>query len=249
MEKSKSAGATRPSGRRRDQLASLEAAQKKKQRRRTASTVVLCVVLATALLAYPVYLVVNDYRASSASIEQVGVALEGAGCDPVVEDAATGNQNHVADGAPVSYPQTPPASGPHYASPASFTKRFYTADDRPAVATLVHNLEHAYTVVWYRDTMPTEQLDDLERIAKSFASDQYDPEQKLITAPWGESDGGGFPEGKNVVLTRWYADPQAPSDATKQKGVRQSCSTASGAAVKDFMSKYPYTASPEPEGA
>ena len=52
-----------------------------------------------------------------------------------------------------------------------------------------------------------------------------------------------------VQLTRWTADPSDPSDPSKQLGVRQSCELVSGQAVKDFMAKYPYTASPEPNGA
>ena len=58
-----------------------------------------------------------------------------------------------------------------------------------------------------------------------------------------------FPDGKNVVLTRWTADPSDPSDPSKQLGVRQSCELVSGQAVKDFMAKYPYENSPEPNGA
>jgi hypothetical protein len=58
-----------------------------------------------------------------------------------------------------------------------------------------------------------------------------------------------LPEGKNIVLARWTADPNDPSDPTKQVGVRQSCGLVSGQAIKDFMAKYPYTSSPEPNGA
>lgn len=245
-QESKGPGA---SASRRSRIASIEEARKREQRRRTLGVAGICFVLAAALLSYPLYLVTAEYRASRISLEELGAATTAAGCGPVAEDTATGNQNHVPDGTPVSYDQTPPASGPHYAAPAPFTKRFYTAADRPAVATLVHNLEHAYTVVWYRDTMPKDQLKDVQSIAKTFAGDEYNPEQKLVAAPWNEADGGSFPDGKNVVLTRWYADPQAPADTAKQRGVRQSCSTVSGAAVADFMKQYPYTSSPEPNGA
>jgi hypothetical protein len=57
---------------RRDKLASLEAARKKEQRSRTIKLLVICLVLAIALLAYPVYLFVDDYRARNASIEDLG---------------------------------------------------------------------------------------------------------------------------------------------------------------------------------
>jgi hypothetical protein len=234
---------------RRDKLASLEAARKKEQRTRTIKLLVICLVLAIALLAYPVYLFVDDYRARNASIEDFGASIAAAGCDPIAEHEATGNQDHVAEGTKVDYGQTPPDSGSHFQSPAPFTKQFYAEADRPAVETLVHNLEHGYTVVWYRADAPSEQIKDLQRIAKTFASDEYDPTKKFIAAPWAESDGAGFPAGKNVVITRWTADPNDPSNPSTQRGVRQTCAEVSGAAIKDFMAKYPVANSPEPSGA
>ena len=143
---------------RRDKLASFEAARKKEQRNRTIRLLVICIVLAMALLAYPVYLFVDDYRARNATIADIGSSLAAAGCDPIAEQPATGNQDHVPDGTKVDYDQTPPDSGSHYPTPAPFTKHFYTAADRPAVETLVHNLEHGYTVVWYRADAPSEQI-------------------------------------------------------------------------------------------
>ncbi len=236
-------------GNRRQKLAALQDQQKSAQRRRTGGLLVICLVLAAALLSYPIYLVVKDSQASSATLADLGVASDAAGCDAVATHPASGNQNHVADGTKVPYDRTPPDSGPHYASPAPFTKRFYTADDRPAVETLVHNLEHGYTVVWYRASAPQSDVDALSAIAKTFTSEDYDPTQKFIAAPWTDADGAGFPEGKNVVMTRWTADPTNPADTTKQLGVRQACTAVSGAAVESFMQTYPSTSSPEPNGA
>ncbi|MBA3528726.1 MAG: hypothetical protein H0T91_05355, partial [Propionibacteriaceae bacterium] len=108
------------SGNRRDKLASFEAARKKEQRRRNLGMLVICVVLALALLAYPLYLFVDDYRASKVSIGDLGASVANAGCDPARENAAKGNEEHVADGTPVTYDQHPPDSGPHYATPAPF---------------------------------------------------------------------------------------------------------------------------------
>ena len=234
---------------RRDKLASLEAARKKEQRSRTIKLLVICLVLAIALLAYPVYLFVDDYRARNASIEDLGASIGAAGCDPVTEHEATGNQDHVAEGTKVDYSQTPPDSGKHYPSPAPFTKQFYAEADRPPVETLVHNLEHGYTVVWYRADAPSKQIKNLQRIAKTFGSDNYDPADKFIAAPWSAADGAGLPDGKNIGITRWTADPNDPSNPAMQKGVRQACTEVSGAAIKDFMTKYPVANSPEPSGA
>jgi hypothetical protein len=51
------------------------------------------------------------------------------------------------------------------------------------------------------------------------------------------------------MITRWTADPNDPSNAAQQLGVRQGCTEVSGAAIKDFMTKYPVASSPEPNGA
>ena len=234
---------------RRDKLASFEAARKKEQRNRTIRLLVICGVLAIALLAYPVYLFVDDYRARNTPLESIGTTVQAAGCDPVTEQPASGNQDHVAEGSKVTYTEFPPASGQHYPSPAPFAKRFYTMADRPPVETLVHNLEHGYTIAWYRDGAPSSDIKALQRVAKTFGSDDYNPADKFIAAPWAASDGGPFPEGKNVVLAHWTADPNDPSDPSKQLGVRQACGQVSGQAIKDFMAKYPYQNSPEPNGA
>lgn len=249
MAKSSTKKAASSGGNRRDRLASFEAARKKEQRRRSLGLLALCLVLALALLAYPLYLFVDDYRASRATISEIGASAATAGCDPVTTNPASGNQEHVPQGTPVTYGQTPPDSGAHYDSPAPFTKRFYTMEDRPEVQTLVHNLEHGYLVAWYRDTAPENEIKALDRVSKTFTSDAYNPEQKFIAAPWSEADGTGFPAGKNVVLSHWYADPADPTDTTKQQGIQQACTAVSGAAIADFMTKYPYSDSPEPNGA
>ncbi len=234
---------------RRAKLASFEAARKKEQRNRTIRLLVICFVLAMALLAYPVYLFIDDYRARNATRADIGTSLADAGCDPIAENEATGNQDHVPDGTKVPYAQTPPDSGSHYANPAPFTKHFYAEADRSAVETLVHNLEHGYTVVWYRANAPDKEINNLQRISKTFGSDDYNPADKFIAAPWSDADGAGFPAGKNIVITRWTADPSDPADVTKQRGVRQACTNVSGAAIQDFMAKYPTESSPEPSGA
>ncbi len=248
--KTKKAPGPTGAGSRRARLAGLEAQRKADARRRTVILLVLCIVLAAGVLAYPVYLFVDDAVQRGKTLGDLGVSASAASCAAPVENAAKGNQDHVADGTDVTYERLPPDSGPHYNTPATFSRKFYTPEDRPAVETLVHNLEHGYTVVWYRAEMPADQIDTLDNIAKTFSSD---PEQynagKFIAAPWQTSDGGAFPAGQNVVMTRWYADPTNPADANAQKGVRQQCGAVSGEAIGDFMKKYPQSDSPEPNGA
>ena len=233
---------------RRVKLASIEAARKREQRNRTIRLLVICVVLATLLLAYPVYLFVDDYQARNAELGTIGAEVAAAACDAPTETPASGNQDHVPDGTRVTYAELPPASGQHYQNPAPFTKRFYTMADRPPVETLVHNLEHGYTLLWYREDAAG-VMDDAERAVRTFGRDDYNPADKFIAAPWSDADGGPFPEGKNVVLAHWTADPEDTSDSPQQLGVRQTCAQVSGQAIKDFMARYPYTSAPEPNAA
>jgi hypothetical protein len=241
---------TSPASSRREKLASFEAARKKEQRRRNLGLLAICLVLSIGLLSYPVYLFAQDYIARHSTIEELGTSAAAAGCDPIAEHPATGNQEHVADGTKVTYDQSPPDSGKHYPVPAPFTKRFYTAADRPPVSTLVHNLEHGYTIVWYRNNLAKKQVNVLRSISKTFGNDDTNPANKFIAAPWDDvADGGAMPAGKDIVITHWYADPSDPTDPSLQKGVRQACVAVSGQVIKDFMAKYPHTNSPEPSGA
>jgi hypothetical protein len=235
---------------RREKLASFEAARKKEQLRRNLGLLAICLVLAVGLLSYPVYLFAQDYVDRHATIEELGTSAAAAGCDPIAEHTATGNQEHVAEGTEVTYDQSPPDSGKHYPAPAPFTKRFYATADRPPVSTLVHNLEHGYTIVWYRSSLAKKQVNVLQSISKTFGKDETNPANKFIAAPWDDAtDGGAMPAGKNIVITHWYADPADPGDPSKQKGVRQACDAVSGPVIKDFMARYPYENSPEPSGA
>ena len=120
--------------------------------RRTIRLLVICVVAAALVLAVPIYLFYQDYQARNADHRRIGVTAAAAGCDPVAEEAGhrqPGARRGRHQGPLHEYP---PDSGTHYAEPAPFTKHFYAEADRPAVGTLVHNLEHGYTVVWYRAT-------------------------------------------------------------------------------------------------
>ena len=61
------------------------------------------------------------------------------------EVAAAGTGEHVDT--KVDYETVPPSHGAHFAAPAVSDRKFYTAADRPELETLVHNLEHGYTVL------------------------------------------------------------------------------------------------------
>ena len=210
--------------------------------------VAICAVVAAALLAYPIYLVAQDSKVTAAGLAAIGTPVADAGCDPVQENAASGNQDHVAEGTKVEYAQSPPDSGKHYPSPASFTKHFYSTDDRPKLRRWCTTWSTATRSPGTAPTRPRDEIAVLRQAAGTFGSETYDPSQKFIAAPYSTTD-GTFPEGKDLVLARWTADPANPADQTKQQGVRQSCSRVSGQAIAEFMAKYPVASSPEPNGA
>jgi hypothetical protein len=56
-------------------------------------------------------------------------------------------RNHVAAGTVIQYVECPPASGPHYASPAR--RGFYGPEQRLPVGAWIHSLEHGMVVVLY----------------------------------------------------------------------------------------------------
>ncbi len=235
---------------RRERIAALQEREGRDKRARSIRLTVLCVVLALVVLAYPVYLFVEESIITATPREQIGVPASEAGCLPDEENPATGNQEHVPDGTIVDYPRLPPDSGPHYGQWTNFGETFYSISDRPEIERLVHSLEHGYTLLWYNsDTITPEELKWVEALAKTFNGS--DPVlNKFKAAPWSPTyDGGGFPDDTKFILTRWTADPQNPADVTKQFGVRMACNQLSGQAVDEFMERYPQPNSPEPGGA
>jgi hypothetical protein len=176
-------------------------------------------------------------------------------CQPITTKAAKGEQQHLPDGTPIPYEDAPPAFGPHYNIPATMERKLYT-DDRPDLGTLVHNLEHGYTILWYDDSIA--QNDDamvqLRALADKFAGTE-NFRNKFIAVPWTSEDGKSFPEGQHVALTHWAArditkgaKEGAKADATQGSvGVWQYCSAVSGAALDQFMLDWDYTNSPEPD--
>ena len=129
---------------------------------------------------------------------------------------------------------------------APFERKFYTADDRPEVEYLVHNLEHGYNLLWYDDTIAkdSDKLSAVKAIASKFEGTKLS--DKFIALPWTSKDGKAFPKGTHIALTHWSAGGD-PSDVSKQQGIWQYCADPSGEVVTQFTKDYPYTDSPEPQ--
>jgi hypothetical protein len=229
--------------------------QKSADRRRGTVIVTVCVLVAVGLVAAAVIPILLDKRKDSkldgVALKEIGAAASV--CQKATTKKADGNQDHVPVDTPVDYADAPPAFGSHWnqagVAPAPFARKFYTAEDRPALEALVHNLEHGYTILWYDETIAGDAaaLDNVEAIARKFGDENY--RDKFIAAPWTSKDenGAAFPAGQHVAFTHWSAGGNGETDATKQVGAFQYCSDVSGAALDKFIDTYPYTDSPEPD--
>jgi hypothetical protein len=229
--------------------------QKSADRRRGTVIVTVCVLVALGLIAAAAVPILidkwNDRELDGTALKDIGAAASV--CQKATTKKADGNQQHVPVNTPVDYADAPPAFGAHWneagVAPAPFGRKFYTADDRPALESLVHNLEHGYTILWYDETIADDgaALDNIEAISRKFGESNF--RDKFIAAPWTSKDENGakFPKGQHVAFTHWSAGGNGVTDATKQVGAFQYCSDVSGAALATFMDTYPYTDSPEPD--
>jgi hypothetical protein len=242
-----------------DRQAVIEQMRKKQKgadRRRNFAIVGVCILIAVGILAAAIVPIVKDKlderKFSGKALSEIGAPASS--CQDITTKKADGNQDHVPVGTPVDYQDAPPAFGAHWnqagVAPAPFSKKFYTEEERPELEALVHNLEHGYTILWYDSTIADDKtaMDEIEAIADKFSGSADDMRDKFIAAPWKSSDedGAKFPDGQHVAFTHWSAGGTGQTDTAKQQGVFQYCSAPSGAALEDFMKKYPYFDSPEP---
>ena len=242
-----------------DRRAVIEQMRKKQKgadRRRNFVIIGVCIAIAVAILAYPIVTITMDKldqrKFDNTALSDIGAPASA--CQDITTQKADGNQEHVPIGTPVDYTTAPPAFGAHWneagVAPAPFAKKFYEPAERPELEALVHNLEHGYTILWYDPTIADDgtAMDEVRAIADKFSGSADNMRDKFIAAPWKSTDEGGkkFPDGQHVAFSHWSAGGTGVTDASKQVGVFQYCSAPSGAALEDFMKKYPYLDSPEP---
>jgi hypothetical protein len=230
--------------------------QKGAERRRGLAIVGVCTTVALLIVAAAAYGPVRDWwdlrKFNKLQLSSIGAPASA--CEKPVTKKADGNQQHVPEGTVVDYKDAPPAFGAHWnvagVAPAPMNRKYYTSKDRPALEALVHNLEHGYTILWYDETAAKDRttMNEIQAIADKFHSDPDNFRSKFIAAPWLSSDEGGKPleGGKHIVVDHWSAGGSGQTDTSKQVGVFMYCSAPSGAALAQFMLKYPYTDSPEP---
>lgn len=103
-------------------------------------------------------------------------------------------RQHVAEGSAITYKTNPPASGPHYPSPAP-----WGISDQPIPpGYFVHNLEHGGIDVLYDcpNGCPN-TVSALKQVYQSLPKDKYG-EVKLVGTPY-----KGLPGGANVAFLAW----------------------------------------------
>jgi hypothetical protein len=223
--------------------------QKGAEKRRGFAIVGVCVTVAVLIVGAAAYQPIKDWydlrSFGSQGLGEIGAPADA--CQEITTKKATGEQQHVEPGTPIQYEDAPPAFGQHYNVWDTIERKLYTTSDRPDVGELVHNLEHGYTILWYDKTVADSDsmMDDLRGIATKF-DDNENYRNKFKAVPWTSEDGETFPGDQHVALTHWSVGGTTETSGDKQVGVFQYCLAPSGAALEDFMKKYPYTDSPEP---
>jgi len=239
---------------RKARVAEMQRQEKARERRVRLRIIAGCVALLVVLGGVVTYAVV-DARGNQPdqAISTIGVAASAASCDAITTDPAKGNGDHVGPGTntpntlKVKYDTVPPTTGPHFEAPIVSDSKFYTAADRPAMESLVHNLEHGYTVLWYADGVSAAKKAELKKLADVANGTQW-AKDKFIVSAWDPAY-GAMPAGKNYALSHWSAKLKADDTVESQAGHRQLCGDLSGAAVKAFIEAHPRTSAPEPNGA
>jgi hypothetical protein len=118
-------------------------------------------------------------------------AAQRAQCTEIIRTPDEG-QSHIQEGhPPPEHRTTPAASGPH--SPGVLSPGTSVYHEPVDEAAAVHNLEHAYVLLYYRSDDPTvasEIVGVLEGLAREF--------DKVIVAPY-----PGLPEEAGLALVAW----------------------------------------------
>jgi uncharacterized protein DUF3105 len=128
----------------------------------------------------------------SVPVQKVGdlrQAAQAAGC--VTKDYPGTSREHLQPGAPAPrYTSEPPTSGSHDPTPAEDG----AYNKAPAEKNLVHTMEHGRVIIWFKPSLPKEQIANLKAL---FDEDQY----QMLLVPNTKMTA-------QVAATAWDKDPQ-----------------------------------------
>lgn len=105
--------------------------------------------------------------------------------------AGGGVGEHLPVGQPIAYTSSPPTSGTHWISPATWGHHTEPVED----ASAVHNMEHGGVVASYNN-IPAADLAALRDLLTTYPKDRYG-EVKLLIRPYSKIAPG------TLVLTAW----------------------------------------------
>ncbi len=190
---------------RKEQARAAREAQMRAQRRRDAvRRFALTVVVASAAVGGFLFLtrVGGPNPFPQAAVD----AASAAGCSTVQTPATSAaGGRHLSSGQAYDYPQEPATSGYHDPFALSGDVPVYT--DMPPETQLVHNLEHAFVNIYYRDAgdqaLPADVVAALTTVAKG------DPARHTILTPH-----TSLPDGVDLAVTAWNKLLTCPSTVT-----------------------------------
>jgi hypothetical protein len=239
---------------RRERVAQMQAATKRAERRRLLVVIGACVAVIAIIGAAVAWAVIGEQNKKNEALANISGDVAAASCDPVTNDPASGSSDHVGPGTnqpdvtKIQYSTVPPSSGKHFAVPAVDSRRVYTVADAPKIETLVHNLEHGYTILWYDRSVEKEQAAAFQALATKVNA-MKESANKFLVSPWDPAY-GALPAGKKYALSHWSADvDQATGKVGKQMGHRQLCGGLNTTVVEDFVKSHPWSSAPEPGAA
>ena len=139
--------------------------------------------------------------------EAAAAAAETLGCGEIRDFGARPGSQHIQPGQPIpTYETTPGTYGVHAGSTYQGPSVISNPVDPSLETSLVHNLEHAYVVIYYRPSgegaVPETVQTQLEDLAES--------EDKVIVAPYPSLEAG-----RSLALAAWaklQQCPQIPAD-------------------------------------
>lgn len=133
-------------------------------------------------------------------------AAAAAGCGDVQSPESDPQRSHLESGQTYRYPTEPATSGPHDPSPLPSDPHVYTSPVPETRA--VHNLEHAYVLIYYRadgaDALDGSVVRDLASLANA--------QTKVIMAPH-----PSLPDGTSLALAAWNKLWSCPSTVSPEQ--------------------------------
>jgi hypothetical protein len=174
--------------------------QRADERRRRGITRAITLVVVGVLLYFPLVRTTGPGEVNAAALS----AGRSVGCGDVTHPLASAPGGiHLQPGESHTYDQHPATSGPHDPSPLPPDPHVYASPIPETRA--VHNLEHAYVLIYYRPAADGGLSDDAVSALETLARD----ESRVIMAPY-----PALPEGTALALAAWNTLWECPSSMT-----------------------------------